>query len=82
MSDIDEKREAHEASLPNARWFSVPQLAARWGISETTVRLIPITELRYKEFGAGKKVKRRRYRPEWVEAYENETGQTPTEHAA
>ncbi len=76
------RREAHEASLPNTRMLSPQQLAARWGISVTSVKSIPETELRYKEFGQGKTLKRRRYREDWVQAYEEATGRESVEHAA
>jgi hypothetical protein len=52
------------------RWFTVAQLAARWNVSNPTVREIPRDELPYKEFGQGVKLRRRRYRPADVEAFE------------
>ena len=62
----DEARERHEASLPNGDWYSVTQLARRWHVSPNTVRAIPVSELPYKTFGSS----RRRYRGDWVRAYE------------
>jgi hypothetical protein len=68
---LRERREAHEASLGDPQWFTPQQLAKRWQVSHTTVRAIPIAELRYKEFGQGEKLKRRRYKLAWIEAYED-----------
>jgi hypothetical protein len=56
--------------LDEPRWLSIATVAARFGVSESTVRTIPVDELPYKEFGAGHKLKRRRYRIADVEAYE------------
>lgn len=72
---IRARREAHEERLPGHQWYSVVDLAKRWGISPQTVRNIPEAELRYKVFGAGAKLRRRRYRADWVLAYEEQTGQ-------
>lgn len=62
--------------------LSPHELKLRWGISVTSIKRIPFTELRYKEFGQGSKLKRRRYREDWVLAYEEATGRSPVEHAA
>lgn len=74
LATIRARREAHEAELPQHEWFSPAELSARWKISATTVRETPIEELRYKEFGRGQKIKRRRYRGDWVRAYEEASG--------
>lgn len=70
VSEIRERAKLHEEELDSLKWFTVSQLAARWRLSESTVREIPASELRFKEFGNGQK-RRRRYKPSWVEAYEN-----------
>lgn len=67
---IRERRQQHEEELLSLHWFTPAILAARWGISETTVREIAADELPYKEFGAGMKLKRRRYHPDDVARYE------------
>lgn len=64
---------AHDAELDNGlRYLSVSQLARRWGISQTTVRCIPLADLPYIEFGQGLKLRRRRFPIAAVEAYERE----------
>lgn len=70
LAAIRERRLRHEEEMLSVHWFTPAILAARWGVSETTVREIPLDELRYKEFGSGKQLKRRRYHPDWVAAYE------------
>lgn len=60
-------RDDLEARLPFGDWLGVTQLAKRWHIAPTTVRAIPFQELPYKTFG---KSGRRRYREDWVKAYE------------
>lgn len=76
MSDLDAIRARaaeHNDEIESVQWFTVADLAKRWRVSETTVRSIPADELRYKEFGNGEHLKRRRYKLAWVEAYENTT---------
>lgn len=70
IARIRERRQQHEDEMLSATWFTPALLAARWGISETTVREIPADQLPYKEFGAGEQLKRRRYRPDDVAAFE------------
>jgi hypothetical protein len=70
MERIRERRMRHEEEMLSVHWFTPAILAARWGISETTVREIPPEQLPYKEFGTGEKLKRRRYHPDDVAAYE------------
>jgi hypothetical protein len=60
----------HQEALDEPKWLSTAQLAARWGIGQSTVRAIPADELPWKEFGRGLKHRRRKYRLENVEAYE------------
>lgn len=47
---IRARREAHEEMLPNVRWYSVSELAARWRLDPETVKAIPYNELRWKDF--------------------------------
>lgn len=70
LTRIRERRQRHEEEMLSVRWFTPAILAARWGVSESTVREIPPDELPYKEFGAGEKLKRRRYHPDDVAAYD------------
>jgi hypothetical protein len=74
LAEIRAKAAQHDDEIQSVQWFTVADLAARWQLSQTTVRLIPRDELQYKEFGTGKSHRRRRYRAEWVEAYENASG--------
>jgi hypothetical protein len=74
---IRERREQHEEAMLSQKWFTPAVLAARWQISETTVRDIPAAELPFKEFGAGKKLKRRRYHPDDVARFEAAKVGTP-----
>lgn len=76
LNEIRARAAQHNDEIESAKWYTVAELAARWQVSETTVRLIPRDQLDYKEFGAGQKLKRRRYRSDWVEAYENESDRT------
>lgn len=70
IARIRARRQQHEEELLSVHWLKPHDLAARWGISETTVREIPYEELRYKEFGSGTQLKRRRYHPDAVATYE------------
>jgi hypothetical protein len=76
LEELRERAEEHDDELASTDWFTVADLAARWHVSQTTVRLIPADQLRYKEFGAGEKLKRRRYRGDWVAEYENASGRS------
>jgi hypothetical protein len=61
----------HQEELDlSVKFFTPAKLAARWDVSLSTVRDIPREELPYKEFGAGTKLKRRRYHPDDVVAFE------------
>lgn len=73
LAEIRARAAEHEEEIESLRWLRASQLADRWGISETTVREIPFDELPYREFGKGQKLKRRRYRPDDVAAYEAKT---------
>jgi hypothetical protein len=70
MSEIRQRAKQHEEEIASVQWFTPSELAARWHVALSTVHAIPIAQLEYKEFGQGEKLKRRRYRAEWVEAYE------------
>jgi hypothetical protein len=71
LARIRARRQQHEEELVSLHWFTVALLAVRWGVSETTVRAIPATELPYKTFGAGELLKRRRFHPDDVARYES-----------
>lgn len=67
-----DRARAHQADIELASsYFTVNKLAQRWDVSPSTVRDIPRDQLPYKEFGSGAKLKRRRYHPDDVVAYEN-----------
>jgi hypothetical protein len=70
LTEIRARARKHQEELDEPKWLSISAVAARWGISDATVRTIPVDELPYKEFGQGHKLKRRRYRLADVEAYE------------
>lgn len=70
LTAVRAKARAHQDALDEPRWLTIAAVAARFGVSESTVRGIPADELPYKEFGNGRKLKRRRYRVADVEAYE------------
>lgn len=70
MITIRARARAHQEELDEPRWMTLAEVAARFRLSESTVRGIPADELPFKEFGQGHKLKRRRYRLADVEAYE------------
>ena len=70
IAEIRARARAHAEEIESGQWHTPATLAHRWSVSETTVREIPAAQLPYKEFGAGEKLKRRRYRPVDVAAYE------------
>lgn len=72
LSEIRARAMKHQEELDEPRWMTLAEVAARFRLSETTVRLIPVDELPFKEFGSGHKYKRRRYRLTDVEAYESQ----------
>lgn len=66
----DRARE-HQVELElKIKYFTPQKLADRWEISVSSVRDIPRELLPYKEFGAGRILKRRRYHPDDVFAFE------------
>jgi hypothetical protein len=80
LAEVRAKAAQHDDEIASVKWLTVADLAARWRVSGNTVRAIPATELRYKEFGAGAHLKRRRYKPEWVTAYEDVSARSPDTH--
>lgn len=79
LAEIRARAERHQQELDkNLRYFTVGDLAKRWGCSSTTVRAIAKTTLPYLNLGQGLMRELRRYRPEDVEAYEA----TRLEHAS
>ncbi|HWL39406.1 MAG TPA: hypothetical protein VNO75_04135 [Gemmatimonadaceae bacterium] len=66
-----DRARAHQEEIDlRINYLTVNKLAARWGVAASTVRDIPREELPYKEFGSGVKLKRRRYHPDDVLAFE------------
>lgn len=80
MATIRSRAREHQEELESVRWFTPERLAARWEISETTVREIARDQLPYKEFGSGTQKKRRRYHPDDVAAFEA-SGRLPAKAA-
>jgi hypothetical protein len=82
LAEMRARAREHDEEIASLYWFTPAELAERWRLSETTIRAIPATELRYKEFGAGAgKKMRRRYREDWVTAYEERTAARPPARA-
>ena len=77
IDDIRARAREHEDELLSLHWFTPAELGTRWRLAGSTVREIPREKLRYKEFGSGARNKRRRYRADWVLAYEEAEGMTP-----
>lgn len=74
LAEIRARARAHEEEIESLRWFTPEQLKQRWGFrSVSTIYAIPVAQLRYKPFGIGPRP-RRRYRQDWVEAFENADG--------
>lgn len=69
LARIKARAKAHGEALESATWFTSSELAARWGVSVTTIYVIPVAELPYKRFGKGKRPIRR-YSPADVLAFE------------
>jgi hypothetical protein len=46
IARIRARRLRHEEEMLSVHWFTPALLAARWGVSETTVREIPATSSR------------------------------------
>jgi hypothetical protein len=81
LAEIRRRAKEHEEEIVSPTWYTPLQLAARWGIGRSSVYEIPFEQLRYKEFGQGKKLKRRRYREDWVLAYEEMSGRSDQSNA-
>lgn len=72
LAQVRDRARAHNEEIASVTWLTPSDLAARWRLAISTIHEIPSGKLHFKEFGAGEQKKRRRYRLEWVEAYENE----------
>jgi len=73
LAEIRSRAKQHEEAILSLGWFTPAELKDRWRFkSLSSIYAIPIEQLRYKEFGTGAK-KRRRYREDWVIAYEEAT---------
>jgi len=71
--ELRARAEAHQVYLDrNTKFFTVKDLAARWGCSGNTVRAIPTTLLPYMNIGTGLQRESRRYHPDDVYGYEAE----------
>jgi hypothetical protein len=69
------KARAHQQRLDaEARFLSVQDLAARWGVCDATVRAIPADRLPYTAVGGGTRRTHRRYNPADVARYEHGQG--------
>jgi hypothetical protein len=72
LATIRQRAREHQDDLDLALVYLTPQdLTKRWQVSITTVKAIPRDELPYKEIGRGVHLKRRRYNPLDVEAFES-----------
>ncbi len=68
---LHDRAEAHQRELDrDTAFFSVADLARRWGCSKNTVRGIPKADLPYLNLGHGLSRELRRYPPAGVYAYE------------
>lgn len=81
IATIRGRARAHQEELESVRWFTAARLKSRWDLSLTTIYEIPREQLPYKEFGTGKKLKRRRYHPDDVAAFEA-SGRVPVKAVA
>lgn len=71
LQPIRERARAHQAEIDlSVVYLTIQKLAVRWDVAESTVRDIPRSLLPYKEFGRGRKLKRRRFHPDDVLAFE------------
>jgi hypothetical protein len=67
LAELRERAKQHARHIDAVVYVTVQDLAARWGVDDETVRLIPREQLPYLEFG---KSRMRRYNPDDVLAYE------------
>jgi hypothetical protein len=73
LQELRARAKAHQADIDlSIVYLEVSDLAARFNVAPSTVRDIPRDRLPYAEFGKGRKLKRRRYHPADVIAYEEE----------
>jgi len=71
LAPYRERARAHAAEIDlSIVYLTVNDLAKRWKVSPSTVRDIPRDLLPYTEFGSGVKLKRRRYHPDDMIAFE------------
>ena len=71
LEQLRERARLHQEELDLALMYvTVNDLAKRWKVAPSTVRAISREELPYKEFGRGRQLKRRRYHPDDVAAFE------------
>ncbi len=78
LATIRARAAEHQDALDLAVRYLTPQhLAARWLCSVSTVKAIPRDELPYKEIGRGRLLKRRRFHPDDVAAYEARDREVP-----
>lgn len=73
LQEIRARARQHQAEIDlSIVYLEVSDLARRFGCAPSTVRDIPRDRLPYMELGRGRKLKRRRYHPADVIAYEEE----------
>jgi hypothetical protein len=71
LQEFRDRARVHQDDLDlRIKYFTPQKLAERWELAVSTVRDIPRDLLPYKEFGSGPKLKRRRYHPDDVLAFE------------
>jgi hypothetical protein len=71
LEELRARAAAHQEHLDrNTKFYTVADLAARWGCSKTSVRAISAELLPYLNVGSGLQRELRRYRPADVEAFE------------
>lgn len=71
VGDLRAKAAAHQAHLDrNTKFFKPKDLKDRWGVSLSTIRAIPYSELPWHSAGVGIVRETRRYHPDKVLAYE------------
>jgi hypothetical protein len=71
LEEVRARTARHDAELDrNTKFFSVADLAKRWGVSVSTVRAIPRERLPWTNLGHGLVRELRRYHPDAVASYE------------
>ena len=74
VSEIRAEAAAHARQIEAVLWMETRDLAARWGVSLSTVRKIPRDKLPYLTLG---ETHVRRYHPDDVAAFETASRQEP-----